>query len=427
MAFIDGSALTVALPAMRAEFGGGYGVLQWVLNGYILALAALTMPGGALADAYGRARILMFGVAMFGVASALCALAPSGSALVAARVLQGAAAALVTPASLAYIGELFPEGERARAIGAWAGASALTTAGGPLLGGALVEIASWRAVFWINAPIAIATIFLLWQAGSVGARATRPFDTVGALALAIALALGAYALSGVAPSEAGISVGQNDAGALRHVLSASVAAVVFILFLLCEARASAPLAPPGLFRSRPFAALNLATFGLYTALSIVFFVLPFDLVDARGFSATQTGLAFLPFTLAVGLLSRTVGETAGRVGEARLIVLGAGVAAGGFALLSVLRDASAALGVGVPMALAGVGFSLIVTPLTAGVMASVAPDEQGLASGVNNTISRAAQMLGVALAAALTASGAGGYWVAAGLALASAAVASASR
>ncbi|MGF1544689.1 MAG: MFS transporter [Parvularculaceae bacterium] len=214
MAFIDGSALTVALPALRDDLGGDVGAVQWVLNGYMLALAALTMVGGALADAYGRARMLRLGCAAFALASIACALAPGAGSLVAARVLQGVAAALVTPASLALIGETFPKTERSRAIGAWAAASALTTAGGPVLGGWLTETFSWRAVFWINAPIAALAIALLSRLPAGAPTKKGRFDVAGAALLAAALAFLALALTQVGGGgEAGEVARADFAGA----------------------------------------------------------------------------------------------------------------------------------------------------------------------------------------------------------------------
>jgi MFS family permease len=187
MAFIDGSALTVALPRLRAELGADLASVQWVLNGYVLALASLTLIGGALADAYGKARMLSLGCLLFGAASAACALAPSVAWLIAARVAQGVAAAIVTPASLALIGATYPRAERNRAIGVWAAASALTTAGGPILGGWLTETFGWQFVFWINPPLALGAVALLAAYAPQDRREARRFDVIGAAILAAAL------------------------------------------------------------------------------------------------------------------------------------------------------------------------------------------------------------------------------------------------
>src|SRR5215475_4527342 len=202
MAFIDGSALTVALPRLRAAFGTDLASVQWVLNGYVLTLASITLIGGALADVYGRGRMLAVGSLLFGLASALCALAPSVGWLIAARVLQGMAAAILTPSSLALIGAVYPKEERNRAVGVWAAASALTTAGGPVLGGWLVESFGWQSVFWINPPLALVAVGVLLVFAPKDGRIQRRFDVIGAAILASAIGALAWALSQIGPSEA---------------------------------------------------------------------------------------------------------------------------------------------------------------------------------------------------------------------------------
>jgi MFS family permease len=221
MAFIDGSALTVALPKLRLALGADLATVQWVLNGYILALASLTLIGGALADAYGKARMLALGCLMFGAASAACALVPSADWLITARVAQGIAAALVTPASLALIGATYPQDERNRAIGVWAAASALTTAGGPVLGGWLTETFGWQAVFWINPPVAAAAVGLLWVFAPADRLEPRRFDIVGAGIIAAALAALAWALSQTGRSEAQAAASVSDSRSLLSALPAS--------------------------------------------------------------------------------------------------------------------------------------------------------------------------------------------------------------
>src|SRR5262245_27428573 len=202
MAFIDGSVLTVALPNLRDDFGADFASVQWVLNGYLVALASLTLIGGALADVYGRALILALGCLIFGLASAACALAPSLPLLISARVVQGVAAAIVTPSSLALIGAVYPREQRNRAIGVWAAASALTTAGGPILGGWLTESYGWPLIFWINPPVAIAAVALLWAGAPADRRESRRFDVVGAVILAASLGALAWALSQIGPADA---------------------------------------------------------------------------------------------------------------------------------------------------------------------------------------------------------------------------------
>ncbi len=408
MAFIDGSALTVALPDIRARLGADIATLQWVLNGYVLALAALTLIGGALADAYGKARMVRLGCALFGAASVACALAPSAEWLIGARVFQGVAAAILTPASLALIGAAFPKEERSRAIGIWAAASALTTAGGPLLGGWLTETFGWPAIFWINPPLALGAVLILGAARFDDVVEKRRFDLVGALLIGASLFAVAWALTAGGPGEAGALEGAAPADGAGAVWPWALAGLLGVVaFILWERRTPAPMTPPRLFADRSFSVLNLATLGIYAALAAAFFVTPFELIERRGLAPSVAGAVFLPFTLGVGLLSRLFGGLADKTGPRPLLIGGAAGAAAGFGLFAVLSDQPLALGILLPMAVLGLSFAVFVAPLTAAVMSSVPARDEGLASGVNNTASRVAQLLGVALAAAIGASEAG--------------------
>ena len=416
MAFIDGSALTVALPALRSDLAANLGAVQWVMNGYVLALASFVLIGGALADIYGKARMLIIGCAGFAVASAACALSPTVDVLIAARFAQGLAAAVVAPASLALIGAVYPKSQRNRAIGAWASASALTTAGGPVLGGWLTQALGWEWIFWINPPLAMVAVGLLAAARLRDEPIARRFDLPGAALLAAALAAMAWALSAIGPGEGGLheSVGAHaEASASGDAVffAALVGAVLLVAFWVWERRTDHPMTPPRLYRNRAFAGLNLATLWIYGGLSIMFFVLPFELTDRRGLSAVTVGLAFLPFTLCVGFLSSVLGGLADRAGPRLPLVAGACGSALAYALMLVLRDAGFVYSVAAPMTLLGLSFALIVTPLTASVMSSVDEADVGLASGMNNAASRIAQLVGVALAAGL-ASFADGFGVA---------------
>jgi EmrB/QacA subfamily drug resistance transporter len=417
MAFIDGSALTVALPKLRADLAADLASLQWVLNGYVLALASLTLIGGALADAYGKARMLALGCLLFGAASAACALAPSVGWLIAARAVQGAGAAIVAPASLALIGATYPKAERNRAIGVWAAASALTTAGGPILGGWLTETFGWQSIFWINPPVALATVALLAAHAPDDRREARRFDVVGAAIVAAALAALAWALSQMGAGD------PHSAPTTAMAVAGTAAAVGFGLLALAayvwwERVSAYPMTPPRLAENRPFFGLNLATLLIYGAVSIMFFLLPFELVDRRGLSATDAGLVFLPFTLAVGLLSRVFGAAADATGARLPLIAGPAAAAVAYAWMALGRETPLMLGVIGPMTLLGLAFAAIAAPLTAAVLSSVDQADEGLASGVNNAVSRVAQLAGVALAAGV-ASWAFGYQ--AGLAIAAAA------
>jgi EmrB/QacA subfamily drug resistance transporter len=387
---------------LRAAFGADLASAQWVLNGYVLALAALTLIGGALADVYGKARMLGLGCIGFGLASAACVAAPTIEWLIAFRLLQGVSAAILTPASLALIGASYPKEERNAAIAVWAAASALTTAGGPVLGGWLTETFGWPYVFAINPPIALATVALLLIYAPPDIREPRRFDLTGAAILAAALGTIAWALSQIGPGKSGAS---NDLS-LFVVAALSVAALAGYAFW--ERISPHPMTPPRLLGNRAFVGLNVATFLIYGALAIMFFVLSFDLIDRRGLPPTQAGLVFLPFTLGVGLLSRLFGGLADKAGPQIMLIAGPLGAALAFLWLALGKNAGLAPGVLGPMALLGVSFAVLVAPLTASVMSSVTDADEGLASGINNDMSRIAQLVGVALAAGL-ASYASGY------------------
>jgi len=394
MAFVDGSALTVALPKLRAFFGADLATVQWVLNGYVLALAALTLIGGALADHYGKARMLAVGCVGFGLASVACIVAPTIGWLIACRVAQGISAAILTPASLALIGATYPKEERSRAIGVWAAASSLTTAGGPVLGGWLTENFGWQWIFAINLPLAAIAVVLLIARAPPDQHATRRFDVIGAAILAIGLGVLAWALSQIGPDKAGASRGMI---AVAVVLG--IAALV--AYALWERVSPSPMTPPRLIDNRPFVGLNIATLLIYTGLSIMFFSLSFDLVDRRALTPTGAGLAFLPFTLAMGFLSQPFGALADKIGARRLLIVGPLGAGFALLLLALGKNASPTLGVLVPMLLLGISFALVVAPLTASVMSSVANSDEGLASGINNAMSRIAQLAGIAFSAGI--------------------------
>ncbi|MCA1396272.1 MFS transporter [Bradyrhizobium sp. BRP56] len=417
MAFIDGTALPVALPRLRADFGADLASVQWVLNGYMLALASLTLIGGALADVYGKARMLAIGCVLFGLTSAACALAPSPAWLIAARVAQGAAAAIVTPASLALIGATYPRAERNRAIGVWAAASALTTAGGPVLGGWLTETFGWPSVFWINPPLALVTVGVLLVFAPKDSRIQLRFDVVGAAILASAIGALTWALSQVGPREAQAGAGTPAQPDMVLAIAAGLGVVGLAVYALWELRSEHPMTPPRLVENRAFLGLNVATLMVYAGVSIMSFLLPFDLLDRRALSPTDAGLSFLPFTLGVGLLSNLFGGLADKIGARTMLIAGPAGAALAYVLMALGREESLMLGVIGPMTLLGLSFAVLVAPLTASVMSSVDQADEGLASGINNAASRIAQLAGVALAAGV-ASFASGYEL--GLAIAAA-------
>jgi EmrB/QacA subfamily drug resistance transporter len=400
MAFIDGSALTVALPKLKASLGADLASAQWVVNGYVLALAALTLIGGALADAYGKARMLALGCVLFGVASAACALAPTIAWLIVARIVQGVAAAIVAPASLALIGATYPRAERNRAIGVWAAASALTTAGGPILGGWLTETYGWQFVFWINPPLAVGAVALLVAYAPEDQREVRRLDMAGAAMLAAALAAIAWALSQIGTRETPATTTLSAEGPALAV-AAGFGLMGLAAFAWWERVSAQPMIPPRLIDNQPLLGLNLATLMIYASVSIMFFLLPFELVDRRGLSATDAGLAFLPFTLGVGLLSGSFGRLADAIGARAPLIGGPVAAAVAYIWMALASNAPMALSVVGPMTLLGLAFAAIAAPLTASVLSSVEQADEGLASGINNAVSRVAQLAGVAAAAGI--------------------------
>jgi EmrB/QacA subfamily drug resistance transporter len=417
MAFIDATALPVALPRLRSDLGADLASVQWILNGYMLALASLTLIGGALADVYGKARMLTLGCALFGLASAACALAPSPAWLIAARVVQGTAAAIVTPASLALIGAIYPRAERNRAIGIWAAASALTTAGGPVLGGWLTHAFGWPSVFWINPPLALVVVGILLVFAPKDGRIERRFDVIGAAILALAIGAFAWALSRIGSSEIQAAADTPARSGTVLALVVGLGVVALGVYAFWERRTEHPMMPPRLVENRAFLGLNVATLMIYAGVSIMFFLLPFDLVDRRALSSIDAGMAFLPFTLGVGLLSGMFGGLADKIGARAMLIAGPAGAALAYVWMALGQEESLMLGVIGPMTLLGLSFAVLVAPLTASVMSSVDQADEGLASGINNAASRIAQLAGVALAAGV-ASFASGYEV--GLAVAAA-------
>jgi EmrB/QacA subfamily drug resistance transporter len=389
LAFIEGSVVNLALPAMQSDLGATSTQLQWVMNAYLLVLGSFMLIGGSLADRYGLRRIFILGTVIFGVAALACAFAPSLNVLIGARLLQGLGGALLVPASLALIGKHFAEHERGRAIGTWAGASALTTALGPVLGGWLVDEWGWRAVFLLMPPFALLTILVAcWRVPVSPASSKTRLDYAGALLLAAALGLLIYALV-------------TSGSGWQRLIQFVAAAVLGAAFIQREQHFEAPMLPLTLFRSWPFSGANLMTLLLYCALSGALYFLPFDLIQVQGYSALQAGAAFLPFTLILGFGSTYAGGLLRRFDARKILSIGPCITALGFLALAIPgTHASIITGFLPGIVIIGIGMTVSVAPLTTVVMSSVSEAQAGVASGVNNT---AARFAGVLAVAALTA------------------------
>jgi EmrB/QacA subfamily drug resistance transporter len=395
MAFIDGSVVNVALPAIQNDLAGSQGAnladMQWVINAYLLTLSSLVLVGGSLGDRFGRRSIFIIGIGFFAVASAACGFAPGTASLIAARALQGAGAALLVPSSLAILGSLFEGKARGKAIGTWAAWAAITGAAAPVLGGWLVDALSWRAIFFLNLPVAAATVALALYAvpDSRDAQAPAQIDWLGALLVATGLGALTYGLT-QAPEQGWRAI--SVLGPLALGLATLLA------FVLAEARGRAPMMPLSLFRSADFSGANLLTLLLYFALGGVLFFLPFVLIGAFSYSATAAGAALLPLSLTLGLLSSAAGRLMQRFGARLMLTSGPALAALGLALL-VLPDVGWSYWTGFfpGMLVLGLGMTLAVAPLTTTVMNAVATSHAGIASGVNNAVARVAGLLAVAV------------------------------
>lgn len=389
MAFIDGSVVSIAIPAIQRGLSARMSELQWVVTAYLLLLGALVLVGGGLGDRVGRRRVFLIGITIFGSASLLCAAAASAWTLIAARALQGVGAALLVPQSLSIIAANFPERTRGRAIGTWAAASAITTSLGPPLGGVLIDSFTWRAAFWINLPLSALALWLTWRfvPESRDPNATGPIDWRGAVLATTGLGLLTYGLS-----EASERTASARAVALAVLLGLGLVAA----FAFAERHARNPITPPELFRSRVFTGLNVATVFLYGALSGVLFLLPFDLLARRGLGAARAGLTLLPLGLIVGIGSRFMGGLADRHGARIFLVLGAVLVSAG-CLGFVIGQESYWSGAVLPVVVIGAGMALAVSPLTTAVMNAAPEAKAGAASGVSNAASRLAGVLAVAI------------------------------
>jgi EmrB/QacA subfamily drug resistance transporter len=389
LAFLDGTTVNVALPALGDDLDASVAGLQWTLNAYTLTLASLILLGGTLGDRYGRRRVFQIGVVWFATASLLCGAAPNVEVLVACRALQGVGGALLTPGSLAILQASFVQQDRARAVGAWSGLSGIAAAAGPVVGGYLVDALSWRWIFLTNVPVAVLVFVVTARhVPESNDPAAGSFDGGGALLAASGLGVLTWAL---------IAAGEQG-GSASVVAGVGGGLALLAAFVVTQRRRRHPMVPPAVFASRQFTGANLVTFTVYAGLSVLFFLLVVHLQQVAGYSALMAGSALLPITALLLALSARAGDFAERAGPRAPLTVGPLIMAGGLLLaLRIGTDASYLADVLPAAAVFGLGLAFTVAPLTATVLAAVEERHTGLASGVNNAVSRTGGLIAVAV------------------------------
>ncbi|HYW16762.1 MAG TPA: MFS transporter [Allosphingosinicella sp.] len=391
LAFVDGSVVNVALPAIGADLAAEASGLQWIVNAYLLPLSAFLLLGGAAGDKFGRRRLFLLGIALFAIASALCALAPSLHWLLAGRALQGIASAMLMPNSLALLGSAFSGEARGRAIGSWAAAGAIAGALGPLLGGWLVGSAGWRSIFLINLPLAAGALWLGWRHVAESREAIRaPLDWLGV----------GFATFGLAAITWGLTILSGGSGlAVQGWSATALGAAALLAFVAIERRrGERAIMPLALFGSASFVGLTLLTFFLYAALGGLFVLLPYLLIELRGYSPMEAGAALLPLPAVIGLASRAMGAVAARIGPRLPLTVGPLIVAAGFALAARIGEGGSYWTSVLPAVLViAIGMAGAVAPLTTAVMASVDDDHVGTANGFNSAVARTGGLIATAL------------------------------
>ncbi|MGD1882301.1 MAG: MFS transporter [Paracoccaceae bacterium] len=388
LGFIDGTVVSIALPAIRASLGADLLQAQWIHNAYMLTISALILIGGAIGDRLGLARVFAAGIGLFVGASLLCAIASSPLFLILARAFQGVGAAIMVPGSLAIIARAYPREERGRAIGIWAAASAITTALGPIIGGLALSLGGpemWRWIFAINLPLgALAIWLLLSRVGLDPSNSDRQLDVPGAVLATLGLLALAWGLTQL----------EHGEGATLWI---ATGAVILLVFLWVEARAPQPMMPLSLFASRTFSGANTLAFTLYSALGIMFFFMPMTFIAGWGVTEIEASAAFAPLSVFLSLLSSRAGALADRIGPKPLLIVGPIIVGVGYGLIGLLAPQQNFWGHMVPaMCLVGLGMSAVVAPLSTSVMGAVEDAQSGIASGINNAVTRMAGLISVA-------------------------------